>query len=127
MTNSRLTGPEILELRFPVRLESYAIRAGSGGAGRWHGGNGGVRQIRFLEPMVASILSNNRRVAPFGMAGGQAGAPGRNCVIRAGGCVDVLGPVEKVNVDRGDMFIIETPGGGGWGPEPASPLENKDG
>jgi 5-oxoprolinase (ATP-hydrolysing) len=71
MTNSRLTDPEILEFRFPVRLESYAIRPGSGGAGRWHGGNGGVRKVRFLEPMTAAILSNNRVFAPFGMASGR--------------------------------------------------------
>jgi N-methylhydantoinase B/oxoprolinase/acetone carboxylase alpha subunit len=77
MTNSRLTDPEILEFRFPVRLESYEIRHGSGGAGRWHGGNGGVRKVRFLEPMTAAILSNNRIHAPFGMAGGRAGREGR--------------------------------------------------
>ena len=82
MTNSRLTDPEVLEFRYPVLLESYAIRAGSGGAGRWHGGNGGVRRVRFLEPMTASILSNNRLIAPFGMAGGLPGATGRNWVER---------------------------------------------
>ena len=76
MTNSRLTDPEVLEFRFPVRLESYAIRAGSGGAGRWRGGDGGVRRVRFLEPMTASILSNGRVVPAFGMAGGAAGRLG---------------------------------------------------
>ena len=73
MTNSRLTDPEVLEFRFPVRLESYEIRKGSGGAGRWKGGNGGVRRVRFLEDMTASILSNGRKHGAFGMAGGQPG------------------------------------------------------
>ena len=82
MTNSRLTDPEVLEFRFPVRLESYEIRLGSGGAGHWHGGDGGVRRIRFLEPMTASILSNGRIVAPFGVAGGLPGAVGINRVVR---------------------------------------------
>ncbi|MGJ7917151.1 hydantoinase B/oxoprolinase family protein [Massilia sp. LXY-6] len=115
MTNSRLTDPEILEFRFPVRLESYAIREGSGGAGRWHGGNGGVRKVRFLEPMTAAILSNNRVFAPFGMAGGQPGAKGRNLVVRADGRVEELGHIGKVDMQPGDMFVIETPGGGGYG------------
>ncbi|WP_075791195.1 hydantoinase B/oxoprolinase family protein [Massilia putida] len=115
MTNSRLTDPEILEFRFPVRLESYAIRAGSGGAGRWHGGNGGVRRIRFLEPMTAAILSNNRVHAPFGMAGGAPGARGRNLVERVDGRVEELGHIGKVEMGVGDVFVIETPGGGGYG------------
>jgi len=115
MTNSRLTDPEILEFRFPVRLESYAIRAGSGGAGRWRGGNGGVRQIRFLEPMTAAILSNNRIYAPFGMAGGEEGARGANTVLRADGSVEQVGHIGKVEMEAGDMFVIETPGGGGYG------------
>jgi 5-oxoprolinase (ATP-hydrolysing) len=115
MTNSRLTDPEILEFRFPVRLESYAIRAGSGGAGRWHGGNGGVRRIRFLEPMTAAILSNNRVHAPFGMAGGEPGARGRNLVERVDGRVEELGHIGKMEMGVGDVFVIETPGGGGYG------------
>jgi 5-oxoprolinase (ATP-hydrolysing) len=115
MTNSRLTDPEILEFRFPVRLESYAIRPGSGGAGRWHGGNGGVRQVRFLEPMTAAILSNNRIYAPFGMAGGEPAARGVNTVVRADGRVEQVGHIGKVEMDVGDMFVIETPGGGGYG------------
>jgi len=115
MTNSRLTDPEILEFRFPVRLESYAIRAGSGGAGRWHGGNGGVRRISFLEPMTAAILSNNRLHAPFGMAGGEPGAKGRNLVERADGRVETLGHIGKTDMAAGDVFVIETPGGGGYG------------
>ncbi|QOY92439.1 hydantoinase B/oxoprolinase family protein [Massilia sp. UMI-21] len=115
MTNSRLTDPEILEFRFPVRLESYAIRHGSGGAGRWHGGNGGVRKVRFLEPMTAAILSNNRIHAPFGMAGGGPGERGRNTVLRADGTVETLGHIGKVGMAPGDVFVIETPGGGGYG------------
>ncbi|MFC3457715.1 hydantoinase B/oxoprolinase family protein [Massilia haematophila] len=115
MTNSRLTDPEILEFRFPVRLESYAIRHGSGGAGRWHGGNGGVRQVRFLEPMTAAILSNNRIHAPFGMAGGEEGARGVNTIVRADGSTLQVGHIGKVEMAAGDMFVIETPGGGGYG------------
>jgi 5-oxoprolinase (ATP-hydrolysing) len=115
MTNSRLTDPEILEFRFPVRLESYEIRQGSGGAGRWHGGNGGVRKVRFLEPMTAAILSNNRIHAPFGMAGGAPGERGRNTVLRADGTVETLGHIGKVGMEPGDLFVIETPGGGGYG------------
>ncbi|MEW7847242.1 hydantoinase B/oxoprolinase family protein [Massilia aurea] len=117
MTNSRLTDPEILEFRFPVRLESYEIRPGSGGAGRWHGGNGGVRRVRFLEPMTAAILSNNRIHAPFGMAGGGEAERGRNSVVRADGRVEQLGHIGKIDMDAGDVFVIETPGGGGYGNE----------
>ncbi|UTY59371.1 hydantoinase B/oxoprolinase family protein [Massilia sp. erpn] len=115
MTNSRLTDPEILEFRYPVRVESYAIRPGSGGKGRWHGGNGGIRKIRFLEDMTAAILSNNRRYAPFGMAGGGAGAVGRNTVQRADGRIEELDHIGKTQMQPGDLFIIETPGGGGYG------------
>ena len=115
MTNSRLTDPEILEFRFPVRLDSYEIRHGSGGAGRWHGGNGGVRKVRFLAPMTAAILSNNRVHAPFGMAGGAPGAKGINRVERADGSVEELGHIGKVEMGVGDVFVIETPGGGGYG------------
>ena len=116
MTNSRLTDPEILEFRFPVRLESYEIRHGSGGAGRWHGGNGGVRKLRFLEPMTAAILSNNRVHAPFGMAGGEDGATGANTVLRADGSVEHLAHIGKTDMAAGDVFMVETPGGGGFGP-----------
>jgi 5-oxoprolinase (ATP-hydrolysing) len=116
MTNSRLTDPEVLEFRFPVRLESYAIRAGSGGDGRWHGGNGGIRKVRFLEPMTASMLSNNRVHPPFGMAGGMAGACGRNSVVRRDGTVEELPHVARTEMQAGDLYVIETPGGGGYGP-----------
>ncbi len=118
MTNSRLTDPEVLELRFPVRLDSYAIRHGSGGAGRWRGGDGGVRQIRFLEPMIASILSNNRINPAFGKAGGRPGALGINRVIRADGREEVLGSADQAQMQPGDVFVIETPGGGGYGSAP---------
>ncbi|WP_437821246.1 hydantoinase B/oxoprolinase family protein [Sorangium sp. So ce1078] len=115
MTNSRLTDPEVLEHRFPVRIDRYEIREGSGGAGRFPGGNGGTRAVRFLEPMTASILSNGRSTAAFGLAGGGAGAPGRNLVTRADGSTEVLSHIGSVEVDRGDVFVIETPGGGGYG------------
>ncbi len=116
MTNSRLTDPEVLEWRYPVRLDSYEIAHDSGGRGRWHGGNGGVRRIRFLAPMTASILSNNRIVPPFGMAGGEPGKCGRNYVVRAGGRVEELGFVATTEVQPGDVFVVETPGGGGYAP-----------
>jgi 5-oxoprolinase (ATP-hydrolysing) len=115
MTNSRLTDPEVLEFRFPVRLEGYAIRAGSGGAGRWKGGDGGVRRIRFLEPMTAGILSNGRLHGAFGMAGGAAGRPGINRVVRADGRVQVLEHIGQAAMEAGDVFEVHTPGGGGFG------------
>ena len=115
MTNSRLTDPEVLEFRFPVRLESYEIRAGSGGAGQWRGGDGGVRRVRFLEPMTASILSNGRVVPAFGMAGGEPGALGVNRVERLDGRVETLAHIGSAEMEAGDVFVIETPGGGGYG------------
>jgi 5-oxoprolinase (ATP-hydrolysing) len=115
MTNSRLTDPEVLEFRYPVRLDSYEIRHGSGGAGRWRGGDGGVRRIRFLEPMTASILSNGRTVPAFGLAGGKPGALGVNRVERSDGTVEVLAHIGSTEMGAGDVFVIETPGGGGWG------------
>ncbi len=118
MTNSRITDPEVLELRFPVRLESYTLRAGSGGSGRWRGGDGGVRRIRFLEPMTASILSNGRVHPAFGAAGGQPGLPGHNRVERADGRVEKLSHADGAALQAGDVFVIETPGGGGFGPIP---------
>lgn len=115
MTNSRLTDPEILEWRYPVRLESYEIRANSGGEGQWHGGNGGVRKIRFLEQMKASILSNNRIIPPFGAAGGESGQCGKNYVIRNDGHTEELSFVASTDMAPGEIFVIETPGGGGYG------------
>jgi 5-oxoprolinase (ATP-hydrolysing) len=115
MTNSRLTDPEVLEFRFPVRLDSYEIRAGSGGAGRWKGGDGGIRRVRFLEPMTASILSNGRKIGSFGMAGGEAGAVGENFVERADGRIEKMAHIGQVEVQAGDVMVICTPGGGGYG------------
>ena len=115
MTNSRLTDPEILEWRFPVLLEDFAIRAGSGGAGKWRGGNGAVRRVRFLEPMTAAILSGHRSVPPYGMQGGLAGDVGRNYVVRKDGARVALKGADKIDMHAGDVFIIETPGGGGYG------------
>jgi len=115
MTNSRLTDPEVLEFRFPVRLESYAIRQGSGGTGRWRGGDGGVRRVRFLEPMTAGILSNGRVHPAFGMAGGHSGLPGINRVLRTDGSVQDLSHIGQVEMQAGDVFEIQTPGGGGFG------------
>jgi 5-oxoprolinase (ATP-hydrolysing) len=115
MTNSRLTDPEVLEWRFPVRVEEFRIRDNSGGTGRWSGGNGVVRRIRFLEAMIASILSGHRRVPPYGMAGGEPGRVGRNTVERADGRVEELGGTASVDIQPGDAFVIETPGGGGYG------------
>ena len=115
MTNSRLTDPEVLEFRFPVRLDSYEIRASSGGRGRWHGGNGGVRRIRFLEPMTASILSNGREVGAFGVAGGEPGAVGENYIERADGRREKLAHSGQAEVDIDDVMVVCTPGGGGYG------------
>jgi 5-oxoprolinase (ATP-hydrolysing) len=118
MTNSRLTDPEVLETRFPVQLDSFSIRRGSGGAGTHHGGDGVIRRVRFLEPMTAAILSNRRRVPPFGVDGGLPGAVGRNSVERADGTREALGSTAEVQMRPGDVFVIETPGGGGFGSPP---------
>ena len=115
MTNSRLTDPEVLELRYPVLLREFRIRPGSGGAGRHRGGDGVVRRVRFLEPMTASILSNHRRIAPFGLEGGDAGKLGVTTVVRIDGGSETLGPTASVSVAAGDEIVIETPGGGGFG------------
>lgn len=120
MTNSRLTDPEVLETRFPVLLEAFSIRRGSGGEGRWTGGDGAVRRVRFLEPMTAAILSNHRRVPPFGAQGGEPGATGVNRVERADGAVEPLSSTAEVAMSPGDVFVIETPGGGGFGAKDAS-------
>jgi 5-oxoprolinase (ATP-hydrolysing) len=115
MTNSRLTDPEILESRFPVLLEEFSVRAGSGGTGRHRGGDGALRRIRFLEDMTAGILSNRRIVPPFGLAGGAPGGAGSARVERADGSVEQLGPTATAQLEAGDAFVIETPGGGGFG------------
>jgi 5-oxoprolinase (ATP-hydrolysing) len=115
MTNTRMTDPEVLELRYPVRQELFGIRVGSGGAGQWRGGDGAVRRIRFLEPMTAVIVSSRRAVAPFGVAGGGDGAPGKQWVERVDGSRDVLTGTDRAELAAGDVFVIETPGGGGFG------------
>jgi len=115
MTNARLTDPEVLEWRFPVRLEHFGVRRGSGGAGRHSGGDGAVRRLRFLEAMTASILSGHRRVPPYGLAGGAPGACGRNRVERSDGTVETLAGRDRTEMAAGDCFVIETPGGGGYG------------
>ncbi|WP_234531852.1 hydantoinase B/oxoprolinase family protein [Streptomyces shenzhenensis] len=119
MTNSRLTDPEVLEWRLPVRLDEFAVRQGSGGAGRWHGGDGAVRRVRFLEPMTVSTLSQHRRVPPYGMAGGEPGALGANRVERADGSVTELGGSDAADVGPDDVLVVETPGGGGYGRPPS--------
>ncbi|MGE5104500.1 MAG: hydantoinase B/oxoprolinase family protein [Betaproteobacteria bacterium] len=119
MTNSRLTDPEVLEWRFPVRLEQFSIRPGSGGNGAHRGGDGAVRRVRFLEPMTAVMLANHRRIAPFGVDGGENGAPGRNWVERVDGGRESYGATFQVEMNEGDVFVVETPGGGGFG-APAS-------
>ncbi|MBE9007156.1 hydantoinase B/oxoprolinase family protein [Fortiea sp. LEGE XX443] len=115
MTNSRLTDPEILEWRFPVVLENFAIRNDSGGKGHHHGGNGVIRRLRFLEKMTAAILSNHRIVAPFGLFDGEVGKVGKNYVEKCDGTVEDLGSKAVVEMNVGDVFVIETPGGGGYG------------
>ncbi|HEX2493469.1 MAG TPA: hydantoinase B/oxoprolinase family protein, partial [Steroidobacter sp.] len=115
MTNSRLTDPEVLEWRFPVRLESFRIRRESGGRGTHRGGDGVDRRVRFLKPMAAVLLANHRRIAPFGLAGGEPGLPGRNWIERADGRIEEFGATHEAQMQTGDLFVIQTPGGGGYG------------
>lgn len=115
MTNTAATDPEVLEHRYPVRLHRFAIRRGSGGAGRWRGGDGVVREIEFLAPLELSILSQHRLTAPYGVSGGAEGAPGRQRVHRRDGTVHELAGIDGCAVAPGDRFLLETPGGGGWG------------
>ncbi|WP_330318571.1 hydantoinase B/oxoprolinase family protein [Streptomyces platensis] len=115
MTNSRLTDPEVLEWRYPVRVDSFAIRSGSGGRGRWHGGCGVERRLRFLEPMTIAVLTNHRRVAPYGMAGGAPGALGANSIERADGTHEDLAGCDAADVGVDDVLVLRTPGGGGYG------------
>jgi 5-oxoprolinase (ATP-hydrolysing) len=118
MTNTRLTDPEVLELRYPVVLEDFHVRAGSGGRGRWNAGDGILRAIRFLEPMECTILSGHRRVRPFGLAGGESGELGENAVRRADGRIEKLQGCDATTIEAGGTIIIKTPTGGGYG-EPA--------
>jgi 5-oxoprolinase (ATP-hydrolysing) len=115
MTNTRMTDPEILELRYPVRLEEFSIRRGSGGAGQWRGGDGARRRIRFLRPMQAIVVASRREVPPHGLHGGADGAPGRQWVERADGSVQPMGGRDRAELQAGDVLGLETPGGGGWG------------
>ena len=115
MTNTRMTDPEVLELRYPVRLETFAIRRGSGGAGAQRGGDGSVRRIRFLEPMTTVVVASRRTVPPFGLGGGAPGAPGRQWVERADGVLQEMTGTDRAELRPGDAFVIETPGGGGYG------------
>ena len=123
MTNTRLTDPEILEWRYPVVLESFGVNRGSGGAGRWRGGDGSVRRIRFLEAMDLTVLSQHRIVPPYGLAGGADGRCGRNWVERTDGTRDEMTGQDHRRVDAGDVFVLETPSGGGYGPPPPAPDE----
>ncbi|HEX8978746.1 MAG TPA: hydantoinase B/oxoprolinase family protein [Parasulfuritortus sp.] len=114
MTNSRLTDPEVLELNFPVRLECFAIRTGSGGAGRHYGGDGIVRRLRFLVPMQGNLIALSREIAPFGLNGGGAGQPGRQWIERADGAIEALPGIARFELSKDDVFVLETPGGGGY-------------
>ena len=114
MTNSRLTDPEVLEWRFPVLLESFLIRPNTGGQGKWHGGDGIERRVRFLESMTASILANHHRIAPFGLKGGQAGKTGKAWIERHDGSIEKLKATDTAAMESGDVFVIQTPGGGGF-------------
>jgi 5-oxoprolinase (ATP-hydrolysing) len=116
MTNSRLTDPEVLEWRYPVRVEEFSVREGSGGRGRWHGGRGVTRRIRFLEPMTVALLTGHRRVPPYGMARGEPGALGVNVIERADGSTESLDGCDVAEAGAGDALVIRTPGGGGYGP-----------
>ena len=121
MTNTRLTDPEVLEARYPVRLREFSIRRGSGGTGQHRGGDGAIRRIEFLRPLTLSILSQRRGpYPPYGLAGGQPGALGRNALQRAGGSQGELPALVQIEVQPGDVLTIETPGGGGFGPTAAS-------
>jgi len=122
MTNTRITDPEILEHRYPVRLESFAIRRGSGGAGRWHGGDGAVRELTFLDSVSLSLLTQHRVERPYGKEGGEPGLPGRQRLVRASGEIVELSPIDGCEAGPGDRLVLETPGGGGWGEVPVSPL-----
>ncbi|MBW4644077.1 MAG: hydantoinase B/oxoprolinase family protein [Goleter apudmare HA4340-LM2] len=115
MTNSRLTDPEVLETRYPVQVESFGLRPDSGGKGKYSGGDGVIRRIKFLEPMTANILSGHRLVPPFGLNGGEAGKVGRNWIQHHDGTAENLDSTATVEIETGDVFVIETPGGGGFG------------
>jgi 5-oxoprolinase (ATP-hydrolysing) len=126
MTNTRITDPEVLELEYPVLLETFAIRRGSGGAGQWIGGDGVTRQIRFLRPMTATVVTSRRTRPPFGLAGGAPGDAGRQRVIRADGTEQAMQPRDRAELAAGDAIVIETPGGGGYGPNRTPDVRDVD-
>ncbi|MEL6245700.1 MAG: hydantoinase B/oxoprolinase family protein, partial [Pseudomonadota bacterium] len=115
MTNTRITDPEILELNYPVRLEQFAIRVGSGGKGKHVGGDGAIRSIRALTDMTATLVSSSRANPPFGLHGGASGHAGTQHVTRANGTIESVTGVTTLTLESGDLLTIETPGGGGWG------------
>jgi 5-oxoprolinase (ATP-hydrolysing) len=115
MTNTRITDPEVLEGRYPVRVDRFAVRSGSGGRGRFRGGDGVVRELTFLEGVQLSVLTQHRVERPYGLAGGEPGLAGRQQVVRASGRVVHLAPVDGCEVGPGDRLVLETPGGGGYG------------
>ena len=115
MTNTRITDPEVLELRLPVRLEEFSVRRGSGGAGKWRGGDGVRRVIRFLEDMTVTLVSSSRKVPPFGLSGGAAAKPGCQSIERADGSIEAMTGTDEKQLSAGDRVVIETPGGGGYG------------
>jgi 5-oxoprolinase (ATP-hydrolysing) len=115
MTNTRMTDPEVLEMRAPIRVEVFARRAGSGGDGAWRGGDGAVRRLRFLRPMTVSLVGSRRLVAPLGLAGGADGAMGRQYLDHPDGRREVLAGCVEVTVGANDAVTVESPGGGGWG------------
>jgi 5-oxoprolinase (ATP-hydrolysing) len=115
MTNTRMTDPEVVEWRFPVRVESFALRPGSGGKGKYCGGDGVVRRLRFLEPMTATILSSHRLTRPYGLEGGMSGECGENSIVYKDGATRLLKGNDEVAVESGDVIVIKTPGGGGFG------------
>jgi 5-oxoprolinase (ATP-hydrolysing) len=115
MTNTRMTDPEVLEKRFPVRLEEFSIRQGSGGSGHWRGGNGAMRRLRFLAPVTVTTMCGSRQIAPFGAMGGGPGATGQNLVHWPDGRVEALNGNDERDLPAGAVFEMRTPGGGGWG------------
>ena len=127
MTNTRITDPEVLEHRYPVRLERFAIRRGSGGAGRWQGGDGAIRELTFLDPVSLSLLTQHRVEQPYGVGGGSPGLPGRQCLVRASGEIVDLAPIDGCEAGPGDRLVLETPGGGGWGEALLNPPETAAG
>jgi 5-oxoprolinase (ATP-hydrolysing) len=115
MTNTRITDPEIMEFRYPVQLEEFSVRQGSGGKGKWHGGNGIFRKIRFKEPVKLSVLTQHRSVAPYGAEGGAPGMAGRQYILRKDGSREALQSIDGAEMAAGDAIVMETPGGGGFG------------